>query len=72
MSDNVVVDGNLCTILNTANVSGKEYLYLAKMEEDDISGDFFVYRKEENNNLIRVTDSEELKKVLLIITANLM
>ena len=71
MSDNIVVDGNLCTVLNTSNVEGKEYLYLAKIEEDDISGDFFVYKKEEDN-LTRVTDSEELKKVLLVITANLM
>lgn len=74
MNDNIVVDGNVCTVLNTSNVEGKDYLYLAKLdEENDITGDFFVYEKNvETGELKKVTDSEELKKVLLVITSNLM
>lgn len=72
MTDNIVVDGNLCKLLTTAQVEGNEYLYLAKLEDDDISGDFFVYKKESNGDLTKITNSLELKKILLVVTSNLM
>ena len=60
-------------VLNTINMEGEEYSYLAKIEDDDINGEFYVYKKDkETNDYVKITNSEELKKILLMVTANIM
>ena len=69
----IKVDNNDCIILTTANVENEEYLYLAKIEENDITGEFFVYQRDRlTGNLTKITDSEKLKRILLVVSANLV
>lgn len=73
MNEKINVDGNECIVLTTANIENDEYLYLAKIEDDDITGEFYVYQKDKNtNSYIKITDAAKLRKILLVVTANLM
>lgn len=72
MGEKVMVDGMKCRIIKTFKVEDIDYVYLAKWEDDDITGDFYVYKRDpELKKYIKVEDSEELKKALLVVVADL-
>ena len=59
-------------ILDIEKYENEDYLYLAKMEDDDITEDFHVYKVDkETNKLIHITDSEKLKVILPLFIKNL-
>lgn len=55
---------NLC-ILNVQKINDLDYIYVAEMVDDDITGNFYVY-KIENDNIEKVINSDELKDILPI------
>ncbi len=72
MDEIVKVDDTTCRVIKRFSYNNEEYVYLAKLEDDDITGDFYIYRRnQELGKFVKVTDSEELKKVLLVAIANL-
>lgn len=60
---------NVC-VLDVENVNGLDYIYAAEIVEDDITGNFYVY-KVENQKVVKVTDSNELKKTLPLFIENM-
>ena len=72
MGEIVKVDDILCRVLKSFALDGEEYVYLAKWEEDDITGDFYIYKRDKSlGKFVKVTDSEELKRVLLVVISHL-
>lgn len=61
-------DGKICAILNELEIENTKYVYLVNTEERTD----FVIRKRIGNELIGLTDEEELKKAMayLIIKKN--
>ena len=55
---------NLC-ILNVQKINDLDYIYVAEMVDDDITGNFYVY-KIENDNIEKVINSDKLKDILPI------
>ena len=72
--DNILtINNENYLVLNTVNMEGEEYSYLAKLEDDDITGEFYVYKKDANTNeYVKITNSEDLRRILLLVTADLM
>ena len=61
----IEVEGiNVC-VLDVENENGLDYIYAAEIVDNDITGNFYVY-KVENQNIVKVTDSVELKEILPI------
>lgn len=59
----IEVEGiNVC-VLDVENKNGLDYIYAAEIVDNDITGNFYVY-KVENQNIVKVTDSVELKEIL--------
>ncbi len=61
--DIIKIEGrDYCVLLNE-EISGVRYLYVAEMEKEDITGDFYLYR-ENGGQLEKVVNSDELKQIL--------
>ena len=72
MGEKVMVDGMVCRIVKTFQFENNDYVYLAKWEDDDITGDFYIYKKDlASQKYVKVEDSEELKRVLLVVVSEL-
>lgn len=67
----VIIDGKEFYILVETEINNEKYLYVAEIIENDITGNFYVYKEEEQGVLTKITNSEELKEVLPILI-NLM
>ena len=62
-NDIIELDGITCCILLDEIINGTRYLYVSELEDEDITENFYLY-KEVQGEYTRLTDSEELKKVL--------
>lgn len=72
MGEIVKVDDIVCRVLKSFSLDNDEYVYLAKWEDEDITGDFYIYKRDKSlGKFVKVTDSEELKRVLLVVISHL-
>ncbi len=61
--DIIKIEGrDYCVLLNE-EISGVRYHYVAEMEKEDITWDFYLYR-ENGGQLEKVVNSDELKQIL--------
>ena len=59
-------------VLKTTEINGEEYSYVAKIEENDINGEFYLYRKDTvSGEYVKITNSEELKRILTLVMADM-
>ena len=73
MDDRILINNETYMVLSTADIDNSKYIYVAKIEDEDITGDFYVYKTDPTTNtLTQVTDSEELKKVLVVLSSQLV
>ena len=61
----IQLDGIECCVLSKQTIENIQYIYVAEMSDDDITGNFYVY-KIENDNIEKVINSDELKDILPI------
>ena len=72
MGEIVKVDDIFCKVIKSFSVDEEEYVYLAKWEDDDITGDFYIYKRDKSlGKFGKVTDSDELKRALLVVISQL-
>ena len=72
MGEIVKVDDIFCKVIKSFSVDEEEYVYLAKWEDDDITGDFYIYKRDKSlGKFVKVTDSDELKRALLVVISQL-
>ena len=62
----IETDSDRYYVLDQQDYEGEKYIYTAELdEEDDISGDFYVFKiNDEAKSMNKVTDSSVLKRVL--------
>ena len=72
MGEIVKVDDIFCKVIKSFSVDEEEYVYLANWEDDDITGDFYIYKRDKSlGKFVKVTDSDELKRALLVVISQL-
>lgn len=59
------LDGMDVCVLDVQKINELDYIYVGEIIDDDITGNFYVY-KLKNNNIEKVVNSDELKDVLPI------
>ena len=59
------LDGMDVCVLDVQKINELDYIYVGEIIDDDITGNFYVY-KLRNNNIEKVVNSDELKDVLPI------
>lgn len=60
-------------ITSVIDYEGSQYLYVAQLDdEEDINGNFLVYRYDDvNNTMVHITDSKKMKKLLLLFAKDI-
>lgn len=59
------LDGMDVCVLDVQKINELDYIYVGEIVDDDITGNFYVY-KLRDNNIEKVVNSDELKDVLPI------
>ena len=66
-SENIItIDGIQYYVLAKEEIDGSNYLYVGEIHEEDITGNFYVY-KEEKDSYRKITNSDELKEILPVM-----
>jgi len=60
------IDGMTCCVLSSQNIGGSEYIYVAEVYDDDITEKFFVYKVTPDREYEKITNSNDLKRILPI------
>ena len=63
----IVIDEIEYYILAEEEIKNKKYFYVAEIRDNDITGNFFVYKEDEKDIITKITNSEELKDILPIM-----
>ena len=73
MNNTMEINGETFLLLTNTEIKGEEYFYVARLEDGDINGEFFVYKKDSSTgSYIKITNSEELKEILLVLASKMV
>ncbi len=67
----LTLDGMECCVLVDTTVKNVRYLYVAELKDEDITGNFYLYKVVEENKYEKVTNSEQLKSILPVVIAEI-
>lgn len=65
----IILDGKECYVLVDDIVKGDRYLYVAEIENEDTTGNFYLYKVTGEKQYQKVVDGLQLKAILPTIVS---
>ena len=67
----VNIEGMDCCVLDSQIINEVNYIYVAEIVDEDITNNFYVYKVVSEEKFEKITNSDELKKILPIFVESM-